>query len=154
MGSLDRLIDRLRTHGRVALDTNILIYFLENMAPFHAASARILRQAERGHCQFVISTVTEMELMVKPLRSDRIDHAARIAHFLTDLPNLEVIPVTRSVAHRAAQVRARTGLKTPDAVIAATAIEAGCSALLGNDRAFAGIAPLGLEFLCLNELLV
>ncbi len=43
--------------------------------------------------------------------------------------------MTRETARRAAGIRAEHGLRMVEAIVAATALEAGCTALVGNDRA-------------------
>ena len=54
--------------------------------------------------------------------------------FLRGFPNLHVLPVDLDVSLQAANVRALTRLPVPDAVIVATAMLAGCEAIITNDR--------------------
>ena len=74
--------------GRVAIDTGPLIYFLSgdtNRAPI---VRRLLAAASRGEIQIVVSTITEAELLVAPLRqSDRTKHARSYTTFLRDRPS-------------------------------------------------------------------
>ena len=50
--------------------------------------------------------------------------------------------MTQAVANRAAELRARWNLGTPDAIIAATAIETRCTHLVTNDPAFRRVENL------------
>ena len=54
--------------------------------------------------------------------------------FLRGFPTLHVLPVDLDVSLQAANVRALTRLPVPDAVIVATAMLAGCEAIITNDR--------------------
>jgi predicted nucleic acid-binding protein len=47
--------------------------------------------------------------------------------------NFDTLPVSTAIAERAAEIRALYRLKTPDAIQAATALEAGCNAFLTNN---------------------
>jgi predicted nucleic acid-binding protein len=53
------------------------------------------------------------------------------------------------VAERAAAIRARWNLRTPDAIIAATALQAGCSHLITNDSVFQRVE--GLNVLLISD---
>ena len=48
-------------------------------------------------------------------------------------PNLTVLPVDLHVAQEAAVIRAMTRLALPDALIVASALLAGCEAIVSND---------------------
>lgn len=55
---------------------------------------------------------------------------------------MQLIPVTLSLLRGAANLRANTNLKTPDAIHAATAINAGCTLFLTNDNGFLNVTNL------------
>jgi predicted nucleic acid-binding protein len=50
--------------------------------------------------------------------------------------------ITQSILREAAQLRATTKLRTPDALHAATAQQAGCVLFVTNDVGFRGVANL------------
>jgi predicted nucleic acid-binding protein len=54
------------------------------------------------------------------------------------LEDFELVPVSQDVAVTAARLRAGTGLRLPDALQAATALEIGAAALVTHDRDFRG----------------
>ncbi len=122
---------------RVALDTNSLIYFFEATQPYAAFIAQVLSKAESRQAVAVVSTIVEMETLVRPLRNGNQAQLRKLRLFFASLPNLVLREVDRAVAQTAARVRAETGMKAPDALIAATAIAEGCDAIIGNDRSFA-----------------
>ncbi len=54
----------------------------------------------------------------------------------------QIVPVDAELAMLAARLRAAHGLRLPDAIHAATAICAGCAALLTHDRNFSRLKGL------------
>jgi predicted nucleic acid-binding protein len=70
---------------------------------------------------------------------------------LTRFPNLEWIPVSVQIAALAARYRAEYGLKTPDAIQAATCVYAGVPALITNDVVIRRIPEINV--LVLDDLL-
>ena len=88
------------------------------------------------------SAVSATEVLVRPIRAGAAAHAY-MHTFLTSFPNLHCLPTDFDVALQAATIRASTGLKTPDAIIVASALLAGCEAVVTNDDAWAKrLAPL------------
>ena len=122
---------------RIAFDTNSLIYLFEGLQPYAEMVAAALHQVERGNAVGVISTIVEMELLVRPLRDQDLGFVDRLNLFLTNERNFVVRGVDSLVARTAAAMRARSRLATPDALIAATAAVEHCDAIIGNDYAFA-----------------
>ena len=57
--------------------------------------------------------------------------------FLLHFPNLTVSTIDYAIAREAARLRARTSLKTPDALIIATALSAGIPIVVANDPKWA-----------------
>ena len=93
-----------------------------------------------------------MEALVKPLHDNDAAAVDVLTLFMNRTPNLKVRDVDRGVARRAADIRARTGLRAPDAIIAATAVEERCEALIGNDAELAS-RMFGLPYLYLGHYL-
>jgi predicted nucleic acid-binding protein len=87
----------------------------------------------------VTSTTTLAEVLVQPLRRGNVALANLYQRLLLHSDYLDIVPVTGSVAVRAATLRADYGLKLPDALHLAVAQEAGCEAFLTNDRALSRV---------------
>jgi predicted nucleic acid-binding protein len=64
---------------------------------------------------------------------------------------VQLIPATRSLWEHAARLRANTGLKTPDALHAATALDAASTLCITKDRDFRRVE--GLPVVVLDDLL-
>lgn len=125
---------KLAAHKRVALDTNAVIYFLDRTEPYFAYVEAVFERTEKGLMQIVIPVLVEMELLVGPLRKHDAAAVQATRLLMDHFPGLTVAPVDHSAARAAARLRATHGLSTPDALIAGTALVAGCTAIIGNDR--------------------
>jgi predicted nucleic acid-binding protein len=92
------------------------------------------------------SLVSATEVLVRPIRAGPA--AQTYMHtFLTAFPNLHPLAVDFNVALQAATIRATTGLKTPDALIVASGLLAGCEAIVTSDEAWGKrLAPLFPRF--------
>jgi predicted nucleic acid-binding protein len=137
--------------GRIAFDTNALIYLLEGQEPHVGRVAEALWRVERGLAVGVVSTIVEMEVLVRPIRDQRFDVVERVDMLFRNVRTLLIREVDRTVARLAAGLRARTNLKTPDALIAATAVAEGCDAIIGNDQDFAVRVQQDIPYLRLDD---
>lgn len=149
MGRIGKRIDR---HAIVGLDTSIFIYHLETHPDYQSLTQELLEGVEQGRWQAVTSTVTVMELTVRPWQLDRPvvarEYEALMAHF----PNLTLVDVTREVARRAAQLRARYRIRPADALQVATALVHRATAFVTNDGFLMRLAPL-LDVVLLDDCL-
>ena len=116
-------------HGRVAVDSAPIIYFLEDHPRFAPRYAPFFQRAEAGNHQLVIATVTLAEVLTGPLRSGNEALAQRYRLALT-APPWQLVDLTAPVAHVAARLRGKFRLRLPDAVQVATALETSCIALV------------------------
>jgi predicted nucleic acid-binding protein len=134
------LIDRIGP-GRVAVDTAIFIYFIEEHPTYLPVVSPLFEQADQGVRELVTSSVTLLELLVVPYRTgDRL--AARYEALLTHSRGIRLVDITRAQIHAAAQLRALTRVRTPDALQLAAALESRCGAFITNDRRLPAIPGL------------
>ena len=132
----------------VFLDTAPLIYFMEGHSPYQAALARLFKFNDAGGFTFLTTTITLLEVLVKPLREGNTAIAQQYRNILTYAPNIEILDVTTSMAETAARLRATHNLKTPDSIQFAAALEAGADYFLTNDfklRAIIEIAVVAVS---------
>ncbi|MBN1962785.1 MAG: PIN domain-containing protein [Deltaproteobacteria bacterium] len=120
----------------MAVDTAPLIYFLVDAAGRASIAEKLLQLGASGTLQLVVSVLTEAELLVAPLRAQDATSTQTVRALIDGPAGFKVIAVEREIAYRAAELRARHGFKLPDAITAASAIESGCTILVGNDRVF------------------
>ncbi|MEO7391572.1 MAG: type II toxin-antitoxin system VapC family toxin [Ramlibacter sp.] len=129
----------LRTDDLVIVDSAPLIYLLEDHPRFAALFQGLFEAADNGELRIGISTITVAELLVGPLKQGQDALAKR---YEKALAAFEVFPVSVEIAVTAARLRATTGLRLPDAIQAATALEAGAAALVTHDRDFSRLKGL------------
>jgi len=128
------IAERLGRHAVVGLDTPVFIYHLEAHPRYLPLTQALLAGVQAGQWQAVTSTVTIMEVTARPWQLDRPAVAREYEAMLVHFPHLTVAGVTREVARRAAQLRARYRVRPADALQAATALVHGATALVTNDR--------------------
>ncbi|HEX2349343.1 MAG TPA: PIN domain-containing protein [Ktedonobacterales bacterium] len=140
MGSLS-----LPSGGLIYIDSNILIYTVERVAPYVQRLDPFWQGlAARGDFA-ITSELTALETLVGPMRSGDATLEALFRRILFRSPTLRLAPVTMDVLERAARLRADySGLKTPDAIHAATALEVGARTFITNDLQFRQVPGLSV----------
>jgi predicted nucleic acid-binding protein len=133
---LERLRGFLRRHRRIALDTSIFIYQLEANVRYLALTDSIFSWVERPGHEAVTSTITMTELLVQPYREHNEGRVDEFYGLLSTYPNLEWIAPNLEIADVTARIRAIHRLRTPDALQAATALNARATAFITNDPVF------------------
>jgi len=119
--------------GPVALDTQAFIYFIEEHPRYLPVVEPVFEAIEGERLQAVTSAVTLLEVLVIPYRENDPTLAASYEGILTRSRGLRMVELSASLLRAAAQLRAATSMKTPDALQVAAALTAGCSALVTND---------------------
>ena len=136
----------LPTHGPVYLDANCFIYSVEGVDPYLTLLEPMWRQARAGEFDVASSDITVLETLVKPLREgDEV--VEMLLRSMFDAREVSLIPATRELWEDAARIRADTGLKTPDALHAATALGIGCTLFTTNDTALRRVDGLPVAIL-------
>jgi len=133
---LEPLRGFLRRHRRIALDTSILIYQLEANPRYVVYTDVIFYWVDRPGSTALTSTITMTELLVQPFRDPDERRVAEVYGLFSTLPNLEWITPSLEIAVLAARMRALHRMRTPDALQAATAVNARATGLITNDPVF------------------
>ena len=122
---------------------------MERVEPYRTLLEPMWQQARAGEFDVASSDITVLETLVKPLREgDEV--VEMLLRSMFDANEVSLIPATRELWEDAARIRADTGLKTPDALHAATALRAGCTAFITNDTDFRRVD--GLPVVVLDDL--
>jgi predicted nucleic acid-binding protein len=135
------LIDDLGA-GPVGVDTAVFIYFIEEDQRFLPAIAPLFGAADEGKCELFSSALTLLEVLVVPYRAGNVQLAQRYEALLTHSRGVRMVDLTRGHLRLAAQLRAATGVATPDALQLAAALGTGCSAFVTNDRRLPAVPGL------------
>jgi len=147
---IERLRAFLRRHRRIALDTSIFIYQLEPNTKYLAYTDPIFSWLEQSESKAITSTITMTELLVLPYREDDEQRANDFYGLLSTYPNLEWIAPNLEIAELASRIRALHRLRTPDALLAATAENSLATGLITNDAVFERVKSF--ETLVLDQL--
>jgi predicted nucleic acid-binding protein len=147
---LGALASALAGHRLIALDTSVWIYHFEGSVAYGQAADSVLETVAQARIAAVASELVLLELLVAPLKKGSQDVADEIELALLHFPHLQLAPVTRAVLIRAAEIRARYGLRTPDAIMLATAVESGATLAVTNDSAWRKVNEI--EVLLLRDL--
>ena len=120
---------------RILLDSSTLIAFHSPHEHAHSLADHVLRRiASAGDpLRGYYSVISAVELLVRPIRTSQ-ERSTFMHVFLTQYPNLTILPMDLTVAVQAASVRATAGIPLPDAVVVASGLLAGCEAIVTNDE--------------------
>ena len=129
-------------------DNSVFIYTIEANPDYYTLLQPLWQEFQAGNIELITSELTLMETLVVPIRDCNNDLVNTYEQFLRSQP-LQLIPISQALLQRerAAQLRAKTRLKTPDAIHAATALNRNCTLFLTNDRAFRNIVDLPVVLL-------
>jgi len=133
----------------VGIDSNVLIYFIEAHPQYHQAARAIFQAIESGRNHGVCSTLALMEVLVQPYRMHNDELVNRFYGLLTTYPHLLWVELSTQAADLAARLRAEHRLKTPDAILLATTMQAGATGFIGNDAGLKRVPEL--DVLVLSE---
>jgi predicted nucleic acid-binding protein len=127
------LVERLRTISVLGLDTAIFIYHFEENATYLPQTRELFSSIEQGEHRAVTSTITLMEVAVRPFVLQRIDVARKYEALLVNFPNLDIVVLDRDVIRLAARLRANYRIRPPDALHISANLLRGAGAFITND---------------------
>ena len=142
MGALE-----LPASGNIYLDTNCFIYSVERIDPYRTILDALWQAVSVGQIKVVTSELTLLEVLVKPLKARDFTTAGIFRTVLRHSPDVQMLSITQAILEEAATLRATIGIKTPDALHAATALLSGCTLLITNDNTFRQITGLSVTLL-------
>jgi len=120
----------------ILIDTTLLAAYLDATEATHGVARLVMsRLVATGRNRAIVSMVTVMELLVRPLRQSPPGTFA-VLDFLRNHPNLAVPNLDLQMAQEAARLRAENRLRPPDALVVGTGIACQVSHLVTNDRAW------------------
>ncbi|HKP95940.1 MAG TPA: PIN domain-containing protein [Fibrobacteria bacterium] len=132
----DADLKRILAHSRkVGLDTSVLVYHFEGNSRYRPLTSHIF-SAIAGGLEAILSPVGVIELLVQPFRSGNVKVTEAIIGQLRNMPNFTYLAMGFEVAVEAARIRAKFGLKTPDATHLATSLLGEADAFISNDEDF------------------
>lgn len=131
---MGRLTEKLKSLSVIGLDTAIFIYHFEEHPIYLPLTHELLSGIEVGEWGGVTSTITLMEIIIKPLALGRQDIARKYESLLINFPNLAIVDLDRDVIRQAARLRAEYRIRPPDALQASVSLLHGADVFITNDR--------------------
>src|SRR5262249_62307460 len=109
----------------IYLDSNIVIYFIEQPGNFGPRAAARIARIRANRDRMIVSDLTRRECLIHPLRAGDLQTLADFDKFFKS-SDVQVLGLPTPVFERATLIRARHRFLTPDALNLAVAVEAGC----------------------------
>ena len=137
--------------GEVGIDANILIYSVETQEPYWTLLQPLWDAARVGKITLVCSELIILEALVMPLRAQDTELINAYSQILSSR-EVRLVPITPAVLLTAAQLRAGIpGVRTPDAIHAASALQENLPLFLTNDPGFQRVPSL--QVILLSDIL-
>jgi predicted nucleic acid-binding protein len=137
-------------HERVGLDSNVVIYLLEDSGELGQRAGALLDAIARGEAVGILSAVVLTEACSGPAIAGDMTLVERVADELRSLENTEIVDVSADIAVDAAVIRGARSLTSADAIHLACARAAEATAFVTNDRRIKSSPQL--EVLYLDEI--
>jgi predicted nucleic acid-binding protein len=136
----------LPSSGTIYLDSVVLIYTIESKPEYYSLLQPLWSKFYTGEIQIISSELTLMEVLVLPLRNGNNFLVADYEQLLLS-SSIQLIPISQSILRQAANLRATSNLKTPDAIHAATALSVSCQQFITHDKGFRNVPSLPVVIL-------
>ena len=140
-----KVAQALQGVANIFLDTAPIIYYVERHPQFAPVVDEVFDRLDAGALSAVTSPITLAECLVLPCRLGQTQVRQSFTQRIVDGQGVSFVPIGAEIAERAAELRAKYNLTLTDACQVATAIVAGCDAVLTNDadwKRLQGIAVL------------
>lgn len=121
-------------NGRILLDTNILVYAFDGRAADkQAVATRLLDRFLFEESHFISSQVLAEFCSVAQRKLEPVLTPDRLSRLVQALPDARIVPVTKLCGVMALELQRAHRLSFWDALLLATAVQAGCEHVLSED---------------------
>jgi len=142
----------LARQKRVGIDTMVFIYYLEDHPTYSRLVRPLFEALESRKIVGVTSVITLMEILVHPKRSGKVAAARDYQDLLLTYPNLVIADIDKETADIASDLRAKYGIRPPDALQLAAVLQGGASGFITNDTQLKQVEE-GIEIVLLDNLI-
>jgi predicted nucleic acid-binding protein len=128
--------DAIPAGASVLIDTSVALAYLTGTEEISPLATDLFDGClATGRNPGALSTVTAMELLVRPFRAGP-SAVGVVQGFLAHFDGLRLLPVDDATAVEAARIRALAGFAAPDALIVASFLVGGFGILVTNDTSW------------------
>lgn len=131
---MGRFVQKINSFSLVGLDTVLFIYHFESNPKYLPLTSELFAKIEAGAPSGLTSTITLLEIIVRPLAMGLPEVARKYEALLANFPNLEIADLDRDIIRRAAHLRAEYRIRPPDALQVAASLIHGAGAFFTNNR--------------------
>jgi predicted nucleic acid-binding protein len=131
LGSLEQ---ELAVHDVIGVDTAPFIYLWERHPRYFSLVKALFEHLTESGRQGITSVITLIETCVLPQRQGRQDLVQAYERALLHSRQIYLLNIDATLARRAVGLRARHGIRVPDALQVAAALQGGATAFVTNDR--------------------
>lgn len=139
--------------GPVYFDTNVFIYSTDGYEEYLDLLKAIFEHIAENQLLVITSELSLAECLVKPVKDDNKEAITQFEQHMQTSSSMKVKAVSRGILRQSASVRAEMGLKLPDAIHMATAIDQDCKTFISNDKKLKSKAPEDMQQIYLKTLL-
>ncbi len=132
---------------KIGIDTAVFIYLFEGTGIHARLAEKLLQQVEAGAREAVFSSIGVIEILTGPKKLNRHELAVQYKNLLIRFPHLTIMGMSEQIVDIASDLRAHYGIKTPDAIHIATALDFGAQTFVTNDRTLKKIKEINVELL-------
>lgn len=118
---------------KVGIDTAPIIYFVEKHHLYLNVLRPVFAAIETGEIEAITSTITLLEVLVHPLRTNNLTLAKKYKDILLSSDHFTTFEILHGISEKSASLRAKYGIKTPDALQIANAVFHSAHKFVTND---------------------
>ncbi len=143
MGLVEKVNGKL-----VGVDTSIFIYFIEKKNPAYIQILReFFKKNKEGKIRLVTSTITLLEVLVQPFKQSRYDLVEKYKKILEESEHIKLVDFSTEISEISAKIRAKSGIRTPDAIQIGTSVYSEADYFLTNDKRLKSVEEITLIIL-------
>lgn len=136
-------------NATVYVDTAPIIYSVEINPAYWTLLQPLWSKSQANEINIISSELLWLEALVFPLKNNNTSLIGIYEDLFRE--DIHLIAISQDILKSAANLRAITHLKTPDAIHAATALSVGCNLFLTNDSGLRMVP--GLSVVVLKDIL-
>lgn len=118
-------------YKRVAVDTNIFVYFLTRESSFHLKAVELFETITKQKISLITSNITITEILS---HNAPIDQIKLLEKEFFHIPDIQITEVSNDIAIDAARLKREHRFSLADSIQMATALHAKAKAFITNDE--------------------
>ncbi|MBI2448141.1 type II toxin-antitoxin system VapC family toxin [Candidatus Microgenomates bacterium] len=148
---MKKIISILDKNKNIGIDTMVFIYLFEENKKYADICETIFDRISHGKNVAHISNLSLFEVLAGSYKKG-LDPKDYIQLFL-NMPNLKIYPTNVAILNKAAQIRAKFGIRPMDSICYANAIYGRAKVFITNDRELQKIKDKSIKIIVIEDYL-